>query len=88
MKIIPYYVALKKTAFAAFFLLIAAWAQVLSAQTVSGKVTDSSTGEALIGATITEDGQSAPFPAMEDLNSQIPPTKKSSFISRIMPTQA
>ncbi|MEI6409869.1 MAG: SusC/RagA family TonB-linked outer membrane protein [Bacteroidota bacterium] len=56
MKLIPYYVVLKKTVFAAIFLLITAWSQVLSAQTVSGKVTDSSTGEALIGATITEDG--------------------------------
>jgi len=56
MKLNLYKVALKQAALLAIFLLAATWTQTLFAQTVSGKVTDEATGEALIGVTVAEDG--------------------------------
>lgn len=51
-----YAAALKKSALFVFFMLAVVWSGSLLAQTVSGKVTDAETGEALAGATVTETG--------------------------------
>jgi TonB-linked SusC/RagA family outer membrane protein len=57
MKLKFYGLAIKKASFLAFFFLASAWTGVLLAQqSVTGKVMDSGTGEALIGATVTEAG--------------------------------
>ncbi|HNM26998.1 MAG TPA: TonB-dependent receptor plug domain-containing protein, partial [Saprospiraceae bacterium] len=51
-----YTAALKKSALFVFFMLAVVWSGSLLAQTVSGKVTDAETGEALAGATVSEAG--------------------------------
>jgi TonB-linked SusC/RagA family outer membrane protein len=57
MKLNFYGLGMKKAYFFAFFFLTSAWTTILLAQqSVTGTVVDGATGEALIGASVVEDG--------------------------------